>query len=468
MSSLQTVLSAISPAQSLTESASRLQLEPLQPDDSLYTDLVAARGTKELTKLEIFLRNATLTPGAYAKCAFVGNRGSGKSTYLLHLEDQLQKEGLFTTVHICLDPSLESDCDYSDLFLWMVDEIARQFKERGHPVDEAVLGKVVEWFAEKTLTSTTDWKKEIGLTAEVEGSSKTGIPSIFSFKLLARLKSMIVGSETSRKEMRQKLQNYATELRERMNDFLDHARDVLRLAEKPDRLLIVQDNLDRIRPREKAQRLFDNGGDMLLDIRADIIYTAPLALNLAPLDISRIFPHVFTMPNVKVRLPNGKPYKPGIEGLLQLIGKRLSLTQVLENEKVAMFLAEKSGGSVRDLIRLLDEAQLEAQVEGKQRVDMPSAKAAVKKVAVNFGRLLNPGSTYYPILVEIHRTKREFKIAEGEATRDRVAAAREFFAELIGNGSVLEYNGDDSWYDVHPAILETQQFKDAHAKAAKA
>ena len=455
----------MTPAQNLNESAQRLQLVPLEPNDALYTELTSARGTKELTKLEIFLRNAARVPNAFAKCAFVGNRGSGKSTFLLHMEDQLQKEGVFTPIHIYLDPSLESDCDYSDLFLWMVDEIASQFNERGHPVDEVVLGKVAEWFAEKTLSQATDWKKEIGLTTEAEGSVKTGIPGIFSFKLLARLKSMIVGSETSRKEMRQKLQNYATELRERMNDFLDHARAVLRAAGQPDRLLIVQDNLDRIRPREKAQRLFDAGGDMLLEIRADIIYTAPLALNLAPLDIGRIIGHVFTMPNVKVRTIKGKLHQPGIDGLVQLIGKRLSLDLVFESEKVARFLAEKSGGSVRDLIRLLDEAQLEAQVAGKERVDMPSAKAAVKKAALNFTRLLNPGSTYYPILVEIHRTKRVFKIADGEATKERVASAREFFAELIGNGSVLEYNGDDSWYDVHPAILETPQFEEALAPA---
>ena len=350
----------------------------------------------------------------------------------------------------------------------MVDEIAKEFKKRGHPVGDAALSKVVQWFAERTLTQTTDWKKEVGLTAEAEASSKTGFLGIVSFKVLARLKSMIVGSEISRKEVRQKLQNYATELRERMNEFLDHARDVLRQAEKPDRLLIVQDNLDRLRSREKAQQFFDTGGEMLLDIRADVIYTAPLALNVAPMDISRIFPHVFTMPNVKVRLSNGKRHKPGVEGLLALIGKRLSLDLIFENEKVPRYLAEKSGGSVRDLIRLLDEAQLEAQVDGKKRVDMASAKAAVKKVAVNFTRLLKPGSIYYPILLEIHRTKREFHLAEGEATQERVAAAREFFGELIGNGSVLEYNGEETWYDVHPALLETEPFQDARNQAKSA
>lgn len=453
------------PAQTLRESGAQLRQDPLGPEDGRYVELSAGRATKELSKLEVFLRNAARTPNAFAKCAFVGGRGSGKSTYLLHLEQQLREEGVFTPVHIYLDPSLETDCDYSDLFLWMVDEIARQFKDAEHPVDDKPISDVVTWFAETTLTQSTDWKKEIGLTAQAEASSQTGIPLLASLKLLARLKSMIVGSETSRKEIRRNVQNYANELRDRMNDFLDHARDVLKKAGKPDRLLIIQDNLDRIRPREKAQHLFDTGGDMLMALRTDIIYTAPIALNVAPLDISRIVGHVFTMPNVKVRLRSGRPHKPGIDALIELAGKRLALDLVFENERVIRHLAEKSGGSVRDLIRLLDEAQLEAQVDGKERVDMASARAAVRKVGLNFTRLLLPGAVYYPILAEVHRTKREFSVGDGKPTEKSVGEARAFFAEMISNGAVLEYNGEDSWYDIHPALCETQPFKDACAQA---
>lgn len=450
-----------SPAQTLAESTPRLHLEPLGPDSAFYAPLEAGRATKELHKLDLFLRGAARTPSAWAKCAFVGSRGSGKSTFLLHIERQLEDAGLFTPVHIELDPSLESDCDYSDLFLWMVDEIAREFDRRGHPVDPRKLSDVVVWFADTALTKTTEWKKEIGLEAGVEAKGGGGLPAIFSFKLLARLKSMISGSEQSRREMRQKLQNYATDLRERMNAFLHHARETLRTAGKPDRLLIVQDNLDRVRPREQAQRLFDAGGDMLMELRADIIYTAPLALHLAPLDISRTFGHVFTMPNVKVRLRNGKPHKPGIDSLVVLIGKRMALDLVFESDRVVRYLADKSGGSVRDLIRLLDEAQLEAQVAGVQRVDMAAAKAAVHKTALNYTRLLQPASVYFPILADIHRRKGEYQPGEGAATVASVADARAFFAELLGNGSVFEYNGEDSWYDVHPAVCETEQFQNA-------
>ena len=205
----------------------------LAPDSSLYADLGGARATKALTKLEMFLRRATRVPNAFAKAAFVGNRGSGKSTYLLHLEAQLEREGLFAPLHISLDPSLKGDCTCSDLFLWMVDAIAEEFKQRGHPVDDAELSKVTVWFAETTIEKITDWKKEIGLEAQAEASGGGGIPAVFSFKLLARLKSMIVGSQSSRKTIREELQNYANELRDRINGFLEHARAILAKAGNP-------------------------------------------------------------------------------------------------------------------------------------------------------------------------------------------------------------------------------------------
>ena len=452
------------PATSLADSSSRLQLDPVGPDSSLYLDLGAARGTKELGKLEFHLRNLARQPDAWAHCAFIGNRGSGKSSFLLNLERKFSIEGVFTPIHIFLDPSLESDCEYSDLFLWMVDQIAAAFAAFGHPVNDAALSKIVIWFADKTYSSQTEWKKEIGLETSAEAEAKTGLPYLFSMKLLARLKSMVSGSEATRKEIRRKAQNYASELLELVNEFLDHAHDQLRAAGKPARLLIVQDNLDRIRSPEKALQLFNSGADMLLGLRADVIYTAPLAINVSPFNLFNVFQHVFTMPNVKLRQRDGQAHAQGVNDLVKLVGKRLSVPDLFDAEATLLYLIDQSGGSVRELLRLLDEAQLDAQVDGKTKVDMDSARTAAKKLATQFVRLLQPGSVYYPILAAIHQTKRGYEPADGQPTEKTVAAARAFFSELIGMGCVLEYNGEDSWYDVLPPVQGTLQFKDALQK----
>jgi hypothetical protein len=228
--------------------------------------------------------------------------------------------------------------------------------------------------------------------------------------------------------------------------------------------LIVQDNLDRIRSPEKARQLFDSGADMLLGLRADVIYTAPLAINVAPLNLANVFQHVFTMPNVKLRQQDGQPHLQGVNDLVSLVSLRLSVPDVFDADTTLLYLVDQSGGSVRELLRLLDEAQLDAQVDGKTQVDIDSARTAAKKLATQFVRLLQPGSAYYPILAAIHKTKRGYEPADGQPTEKTVAAARAFFSELIGMGCVLEYNGDDSWYDVLPPVRDTLQFKHAFQK----
>jgi len=72
-------LPVVVPARTLIESAPLLQQRELPFGSPLYADLGPARDTDELTELVVFLKNAATVPHAYAKAAFVGNRGSGKS-----------------------------------------------------------------------------------------------------------------------------------------------------------------------------------------------------------------------------------------------------------------------------------------------------------------------------------------------------------------------------------------------------
>jgi len=113
------------------------------------------------------------------------------------------------------------------------------------------------------------------------------------------------------------------------------------------------------------------------------------------------------------------------------------------------------------LMRLVEYAQLSARADEKTKIDGASAAEAVKKLRLNFERLLIPGQVYYPLLAQVHRTKGDGLTAEPQTKPDDVKAAREFFSQLFFNGSVLEYNGDKTWYDVHPAIYEIEEFKNA-------
>jgi len=442
-----------------------ISLEPLDPGDQRYTDLSKARSTRELLKLRHYLDNCA-TSGGWASAAFIGHRGSGKSTELKRLEGELA--GQFTSLHLMVDNSLQLDCDYTDLLLWLVDSVVNYFEKESLPLDHATAKAVADWFAERTIETADALKSEISLETTAEAKAKAGVDIGFlaySVKLLARLKARVVGNREHRKLARQKLQNYSDELLQRVNDLLADARETLAANGRPARLLIIQDNLDRL-GRDAALRLFRDNGDFLKRIEADCIWTAPINSRLSPFGIHNLFNNVFSMPTIKVHDRTNKKVESGINGLVALVEKRIEIKSVFSSSDVVAYLAQMSGGSVRDLLRLVGEAQLAAQVDGKATIDLDSAKEAVKKLRLDFQGLFVPGDAYYPLLSAVAATKQD-AVTTASGSPEQAANNRAFFAELLVNGSILEYNGDERWFDVHPVIHDIVAFKDA-CKAPKA
>lgn len=442
------------PAETLPELARQATQEPLQPGDERYVDLSAGQQTRDLKLLRQYVEEQSADERRYALAAFSGHRGCGKTTQLLRLQRDLAPR--FTTIHVYADETLlqDPDLDYPDLMLWLVDQLVREFDLRDHPLEAKLLADVVDWFAARTQEDVKTLRAEAKAEAQAEASAKTGLYFV-SLKMLARIKSMAQGSVERRQTMRRELQRYSTDLLSRVNLLLDAAARTLERNGKSPDLLIVQDNLDRL-GAEPAERLFVENGDLLGRLNAHAIYTAPVAMILsAAANAGQLFEHRYTLPMVKVQGRGGQTHKPGIDALTSLIAARANLEKLFANAKVPSYLARMSGGSARDLIRLLSEAQSLARVDGKDRIDQASAKEAAQRIRVDLERTLWP----YHALARIHQAK---SLPEPEeADQHQLEQARAFYADLLIKGVVLEYDGGECWYDAHPIVREIPAFKDA-------
>jgi hypothetical protein len=449
-------------ATTLREAAAQTSPQPLESGDPRYVDLSKQRQCKQLAQMRVHIEQQDAEQNRFACVAFIGHRGSGKSTELLRLEHDLSSR--FTSVHLYTDEDLLGDFDYTDLLLWLTESLVRHFANTPglRPLDERLLRDVAEWFADKTLEDAVQVKAEVEAGVE----ARVGI-GWFGIGLLARLKSMVKGSTERRQTIRQKLRSYGSELIEKVNLLLDDAAAKLRAVKKAPDLLIVQDNLDRLFT-ETARRLFFDAGDLLKRLHAHMIFTVPVAIVLSPWDINRVFQPVFTMPMIKLRRRDGREVRKAVDGLVKVLAERVEIDAVFESRASVRLLARSSGGSVRDLIRLLSYAQLAAAGDGKQKIDAASARDAVKKLRLDYEKLLIPGQAYYPVLALIHRDKELALPPDGSIpSPEQVDRAKAFLRDLLFNGAVLEYNGDRTWYDVHPAITDIQGFKDAFAAIEK-
>ncbi len=446
------------PVTRLRDVSEAVRVQPLPSGDERYVDMSPGRLTSALREMRENLKDFDAAQNQFAKVAFTGHRGCGKSTELLRIEHDLA--GQFTALHFyATEDEIIADYDYAELFLDLTNELIRQFQEWKISLNAKLAEDIAQWFAEVTRDETEKVKSEITLDAEAELKAKYGL-FWMSVGLLMKLKSKIAGSLEKRRQVRYKLQQDPLELIRRFNLLLDNAHGALHEAEKPANLLIVVDNLDRLTP-EMGRRLYFAGGDLLKMPRAHMLYTVPISIALSPDYIGRVFESFFTLPMVKVRTREGTTFARGLEALVEVVAKRIDLDAVFASRSVVRDLAKSSGGSIRDLMRLVGYAQLAARAQDKETIDSNSAQRAADKIRLDYEKLLVPAGSYFPLLARIHETKTDG--APKEATPDpaKVESYRVFFSELLTNGSVLEYNGSETWYDVHPVIRKIRAFRTA-------
>ncbi len=186
-----------------------------------------------------------------------------------------------------------------------------------------------------------------------------------------------------------------------------------------------------------------------------VIYTIPLPLRYDPgfTDAIANF-RICDLPNFKVNSRSGDPYPAGRERLAQVIQRRVAHYVTAANPvftpQAAGVLVEKSGGLLRDLIRLCQTACRGAFREAVDRVDGRLAEAAVRALTrEQAGNLL---SVHWEVLHEVHRTKRlsdrVAELPEGGEIR-RVVVCH----QLLEGRHILAYANDETWFDAHPFLL---------------
>ena len=108
---------------------------------------------------------------------------------------------------------------------------------------------------------------------------------------------------------------------------------------------------------------------------------------------------------------------------------------------------------------------IEILAQGRARARMPRSlileptRELAAQVAENFETYGKYERLSYALL--IGGSNMDEQIRRLDAGPSTEQAQRAFFAELLINGAVLEYNGEEPWYDVHPAVQQMRSFKQA-------
>lgn len=413
--------------------------EPLSFDDDRYVPTEAGRGAFSfdpiLKGLGVDPRSDKLqNPPDVRYFLFCGHRGCGKSTELRRLANRLHKHDIFHVVFMDAGVELDpNDLHYPDVLMTLAKKLFEALESSGKSIDSVFLTNLNTWFEEKIVKN--EKTAELGVEIKAGIKIKTGIP--FYANLFGSLTNVFKSGSTHKEELRRVIKNSFSLFSEYFNNLIRETEKVIE-----QKILFVVDGTDRL-SKEDSERFFIGDVHQLQQIKSLFIYVAPIQLLHEANQAQQVF-KCHKLPMIKITDKNDSEIsdQAGYKVLRNMIYNRVA-RELFDNEDTLDYAIKYSGGSPRELFRILDDAFTHGTTD---KLVGDSVKASVNSLASDYRGLLTPED--YEILYKIGVNK-------DELNSDRVNF-------MLYNLILLEYNA--FWRRPHPVITLLDGYKKQAAK----
>lgn len=413
-------------------------LDPRQrvpPDDprGWYADLSAGRGRMDFAgRLAKALRRAEKP----LRAAILGHLGSGKSTELARLRHllEIQADRRFHVIELLVDQELDKeDVDAADVQLLMLERLVETVLRRGGRLSEATSLRLSEWLEPGEAPSTPELdalhdaisllRREVQVNVERRGLLRRRTQA----KLRARLDAL--------RELAALVSEIVT-------------------PDAPGGLVILIDGVEMVAllpdGRERARKILLDQSEQWDHIGVSMVFTAPLSLLEEDQRLANLFGWHELIPALPVvgREPGPEGAAPGTPEYVKRA--RAALKALLENRVGALgalFATPEvledcvtlSGGSIRDLFRLIREAIDQVQDRAPQ------------------GGEIEAGD----LEVAWRRHSNKLLVALQEKDKERINKLKwnheDFVYDALGvsllqRELILPYVNGGRWFAVHPAL----------------
>ncbi|POZ52593.1 AAA family ATPase [Methylovulum psychrotolerans] len=398
--------------------------KPLESGDPRYLDLKDVRNKKSVNTLATRIIRTSQTED-FCKQLVTGHTGCGKSTELKRLQKHLENSSYFV-IFLDVENSLDlHQITYQDVLLNIAQGVIEALAKQAINLDKGLLNDLDLLLAEKIVTHEylTEAKASIGI------DTQAGIDIFGIGKFITKIMGEVRSGSSHREQIRERIKGVQQEFIAKLNDLLIAARVKLKTKGHADIVFIV-DGLEKIRESATYNDLFIEHAEQLNEIGAHVLYTIPIALAFNA-NLGDFFANdVFFMPMVKYQTPEGKQY------LADLIDKRMQVALLFADPALLQRLIAMSGGSIRDLLRLI---RIASETEESQIKDVDIDRA-ISHLVKEYDRLVKEEDVEF--LKEIAAARRVIKDKDKRYER------------LLSLRLVNEYENGKPWADLHPALRE--------------
>lgn len=412
---------------------------PLESGDLRYEDLSAGRGDNTLRSLKRLL--TTRAEGQWLHAAFLSHRGAGKTTELkrMMVELQGQFDSYYIEANLHLDPR---HLTTEDMLLTLALGVQEYFEKTGRSLVSARVERVRHWFSDVLMS--TVWAKT--LAEEFKRSTNEGVEVPLIVRLKAELLALLRNESDYRTQVRDAFRRQPNALIEAVNGVMEAAQDKLDEEGKGRRLLLVIDNLDRYDPEIVDELLIKRG--LLRDVKCHMLVTPPISLHYKPIGEpldGRYACRVMSTLKLREKDQGYQEFtddRVGYDLLLAALTKRVDVDKLLPEQRARERLISASGGAIRNLFQLTQEAAL---VASGDTITLNNVEAAARRMRAGMRDRINANGWATTLA----------KIAVTKQTHEDLNCMTVLFQQLA-----LKYNGE-TWYDVHPLVAEIPEVSEA-------
>ncbi|HEY9669280.1 MAG TPA: P-loop NTPase fold protein, partial [Coleofasciculaceae cyanobacterium] len=426
-------------------------------DRKYYIDFSSVRGGKIIEELG---RTITRLAPNEATCQlFTGHIGCGKSTELLRLKAELEKQGCHVVYFDSSKDLVMADVDVTDILLAIARKVTESLEQEKIKLQPRGFKAILQGVTE-ILQTEIDISGEVSVPglAEIKASSEGEVSVGFG---LGKISAKAKNSPKFRSQLRQYLEPRTDGILDAINqELLEPAIKELKQQGKRG-LVVLVDSLDRIDSRQMAtgrtqpEYLFVDRGEQLKQLCCHVVYTIPLVLlfsNDWTTLINRFGVEPKLLPMVRVRSRDGSECEEGIALLRQMVLarafpdtaplQRLELiTEIFDASETLDRLCRVSGGHPRNLLGLLYGCL--------QQQDPPFSRNTLEDTIRRQRDALNRAID-----------DREWELLR-QVTQKHLVRGEEEYQTLLRSLFVFEYQDEQgSWFSINPLLAEAKQLQE--------